>query len=182
MPWAIAERTASSTSFSATADSVTTGVDLLRSPGGDLRVNREDQRHRRALPLGPRDGDIHRPGELLAGLRGALGFENDREDDALRLVEQFENQVHAELDRDQLVEGRVRHAGGCVPWDLEVEEKRQKVCSERRVLAEHVDETIVLQRRHGRHANTCDAELPSFECVWATIIVVVDRAEINDVE
>ena len=123
-------------------------VDRLRRPGGHLRVGGHHEHTRRAALLGAHGGEVHRPGVLLVGILVALHLEHDRQHQRALIVPELEHQVGAELHRDELVEGCLDDGDRGVTREVNVEEDREEMRRERRVLAKHVDESVVLERRH----------------------------------
>ncbi|WP_437278165.1 hypothetical protein WME90_44245 [Sorangium sp. So ce375] len=123
-------------------------VDVLRRPGGHAGIRRDHEDDRAAALLGAHDGDIRRPRELLVRIHVALDLDDDRQHERAVRVSKLEHQVSAELHRDELVERRLDHRDRRVRRHLDVEERHEQVGRELRVLAEHLDEGVVLERRH----------------------------------
>jgi hypothetical protein len=133
------------------ASKAETEIDLLRSPGGHLRVRRDHEDDCGALFLCSHDDEVDGPGELLARILVALDFEDNREHQLAVLVAKLEDQIGAELNRDELIQGRFDHRDRGIRREVEMEEDFEEMRREVRVLAEHRHEAVVLQRRHGRH-------------------------------
>ncbi|WP_242515817.1 hypothetical protein [Sorangium cellulosum] len=123
-------------------------VDALRRPGGHAGVRRDHEDDRGAPLPGAHARDVRRPRELLVRIHVALDLEDDRQHELAARVAQLEHQVRAELRRDELVERRLDHRDRGVRRHLDVEERREHVGRELRALTEHLDEGIVLERRH----------------------------------
>ena len=60
-------------------------------------------------------------------------------------VQELEHQVGAELDRDHLIERGLDHLDRGVRRELDVEQLLDQVRREGRVLAEHLDDAVVLE-------------------------------------
>ncbi|WP_437286252.1 hypothetical protein [Sorangium sp. So ce406] len=88
------------------------------------------------------------PRELLVRIHVALHLDDHRQHQRVVLVSKIEHQIGAELHRDGLVERRLDHRDRRVRRHLDVEERREQAGREFRVLAEHLDEGVVLERRH----------------------------------
>ncbi|XXX76739.1 hypothetical protein WMF30_54730 [Sorangium sp. So ce134] len=93
----------------------------------------------------------------------ALDLEDDGEHHRTAAVAELEHQVGAKLDRDELIERGLDHRNRGVRRNIQVKENREEMRGERRLLAEHVDETVVLERRHPRHANASHRDVASCE-------------------
>ncbi len=83
-----------------------------------------------------------------AGAGGAAGTGGA----AALLVAEIEDEIGAELDGEELVEGGLADEDGCVGRDGEVEEGFEEVRGEPGVLAEELDQAAVLQRGYRRDA------------------------------
>jgi hypothetical protein len=64
-------------------------------------------------------------------------------------VLELEHEIGAKFHRDELIERGLDHGDRGVRGDLEVKEGREEMRHERWFLAKHLDEAVVLQRRHG---------------------------------
>ena len=78
----------------------------------------------------------------------ALDLQDDRQYQRPRRVAQLQDQIGAELHRDELIERALDHLDRRVRRHLQVEEPLEQVRGERRVVTEHLDQTIVLKRGH----------------------------------
>ena len=125
-------------------------IDRLRCPRGYLGIRRDDKDHRRAALLRAHDRDVHRPGVLLVRILVPLDLEDDRQHEHAPRVSQLEHQIGAKLHRDELIERRLDHHDGGVRRHVDVKEQGEEMRRELRVLAEHLDDGVMRERRHAR--------------------------------
>ncbi|MFO0762649.1 MAG: hypothetical protein U0359_39785 [Byssovorax sp.] len=123
-------------------------VDALRRPSGHDRIGRDDEDDSAAALTRAHDRDVHGPGVLFVEILVALDLENDGQHDRPLLISKLEHEVSAELHGDELIERGFDDLGGGVSRHVDVEDGREEVGRELRVIAEHLDEGVVLERRH----------------------------------